>query len=77
MLVLFGDMGVGPVPWHVLHQARESCLSFSSKAVSVLQGASMTEEQEGLHWTPACRLATVFCPVCSGVLSTSSHTLWL
>lgn len=27
MLVLFGDMGVGPVPWHVLHQARESCLS--------------------------------------------------
>lgn len=46
VLVLFGDMGVEPVPWQVLHQARERL------SVSVLQGASMTEEQEGLHWTP-------------------------
>lgn len=55
MLVLFGDMGVGPVPLQVLHQARERlsvCHSLARLSVSVLQGASMTEEKKGLHWTP-------------------------
>lgn len=52
LLILFGDMGVEPVPWQVLHQARERlsvCHSLPRLSVSVLQGTSMTEEQEVLH----------------------------
>lgn len=49
----------------------QGCLSVSCKALP------WQKRRRGCIGLRACRLATVSCPVCPNVLSTSSHTSWL